>query len=63
MVCVDNVDNLNKTLEAAKCQNELSFIEVKCSIGSRDNLGESTTTAIENKEKFMTFLCLSQKGG
>ena len=34
----------------------LCFIEVKCSIGARDNLGRPTTTAIENKCNFMDYL-------
>ena len=29
---------------------------MKCAIGSRQNLGRPTTTAIENKEKFMEYL-------
>ena len=41
---------------AAKAREELSFIEVKCSIGARDDLGRPTTTAKENKENFMKYL-------
>ncbi|WP_298526887.1 phosphonopyruvate decarboxylase [uncultured Ruminococcus sp.] len=55
-VCVDNFDDLDKELEAAKNRNELSFIEVKCSIGARDDLGRPTTTALENKQNFMEHL-------
>ncbi len=55
-VCVDNFDDLDKELENAKYRNELSFIEVKCSIGSREDLGRPTTTAIENKQNFMEYL-------
>ncbi len=55
-VRVDDFDGLDKELEAAKERNELSFIEVKCSIGARDDLGRPTTTAIENKKAFMRFL-------
>ncbi len=55
-VCVDNFDNLDKELEKAKGRNELSLIEVKCSIGARENLGRPTTTAIENKQNFMEYL-------
>ena len=55
-VCVDTFEDLDKELEAAKCRNELSLIEVKCSIGARDDLGRPTTTAIENKERFMEYL-------
>nr|MCR5075384.1 phosphonopyruvate decarboxylase [Ruminococcus sp.] len=38
-VCVDDFDSLDRELEAAKARDELSFIEVKCSIGARDDLG------------------------
>ena len=55
-VCVDNFDDLDKELENAKSRDELSFIEVKCSIGARDDLGRPTTTALENKQNFMEYL-------
>ncbi len=55
-VKVDNFDDLDKELKAAKDRDELSLIEVACSIGARDNLGRPTTTAIENKENFMEYL-------
>lgn len=55
-VCVDNFDALDAELEAAKSRDELSLIEVKCSIGARDDLGRPTTTALENKQNFMGYL-------
>lgn len=55
-VSVDSFEALDKELERAKSAKELSFIEVKCSIGARENLGRPTTTAIENKENFMEYL-------
>lgn len=55
-VCVDNFEDLDRELEAAKGRNELSMIEVKCSIGARDDLGRPTTTALENKQNFMEYL-------
>ncbi len=55
-VCVDDPDSLDRELEAAKARKALSFIEVKCSIGARDDLGRPTTTAIENKNNFMEYL-------
>lgn len=55
-VCVDTFEDLDRELEAAKSRNELSFIEVKCSIGARENLGRPTTTALENKQNFMDYL-------
>lgn len=53
---VDTFEDLDKELETVKLRGELSFIEVKCSIGARDNLGRPTTTALENKENFMEYL-------
>lgn len=55
-VCVDCFEDLDNELEAAKCRDELSLIEVKCSIGAREDLGRPTTTALENKEGFMGYL-------
>lgn len=55
-VCVDNFADLDKELEVAKSKNELSLIEVKCSIGARSDLGRPTTTALENKQGFMEYL-------
>lgn len=55
-VSVDNFNGLDKELKLAKNKNELSMIEVKCSIGAREDLGRPTTTAIENKENFMGYL-------
>ena len=55
-VCVDNADNLIFELNRAKNSAELSFIEVKSSIGARDDLGRPTTTAKENKQMFYNYL-------
>ena len=55
-VCVDTFEALDKELEVAKNKNELSLIEVKCSIGAREDLGRPTTTALENKQNFMNYL-------
>ena len=55
-VSVDSFDALDQALQEAKERNALSFIEVKCSIGARDDLGRPTTTAKENKENFMRYL-------
>lgn len=52
-VCVDTLEDLDKALEAAKNSEDLSFIEVKCAIGARADLGRPTTTAEENKKGFM----------
>ena len=55
-VCVDSYEELDKALEEAKNKKELSFIEVKCAIGARDDLGRPTTTARENKEALMSYI-------
>ncbi|MBO6245606.1 MAG: phosphonopyruvate decarboxylase [Anaerovibrio sp.] len=55
-VCVDNFEALDKALNQAKTDNELAFIEVKCAIGARADLGRPTTKAVENKEIFMEYL-------
>ncbi len=55
-VSVDNFDDLDRELVMAKERNQLSLIEVKCSIGARDDLGRPTTTALENKNGFMNYI-------
>lgn len=55
-VKVEKFEELDYELKAAKERNQLSFIEVSCSIGARDDLGRPTTTALENKENFMKYL-------
>lgn len=55
-VSVATFEALDAALEAAREKNELCLIEVKCSIGARDDLGRPTTTAIENKQNFMKYL-------
>lgn len=55
-VCVDNLEALDSELKDAKERDSLSFIEIKCGIGARDDLGRPTTTPIENKKNFMDAL-------
>lgn len=55
-VRVTNFTDLDKELNNAKSMDKLCFIEVLCSIGARDDLGRPTTTALENKNKFMEFI-------
>lgn len=57
-VSVDSFAELDNELKGAKTRECLSFIEVKCSIGARENLGRPTTTALENKVNFMEYLKL-----
>ena len=56
VMCASTVEELDKVLEIAKKSEELCFIEVKSAIGAREDLGRPTTTAVENKEGFMSFL-------
>ena len=53
---VDSFAALDFALAAAKEINELTLVEVKCSIGARNDLGRPTTTALENKQNFMEYL-------
>lgn len=55
-VSVDTFDALDRELKLAKAAQELTLIEVKCSICARDDLGRPTTTALENKINFMNNL-------
>lgn len=55
-VCADTFEKLDQELQDAKKRNALSLIEVKCSIGAREDLGRPTTTARENKKRFMEYL-------
>lgn len=55
-VKVENFEDLDRELKAAKKMNELSLIEVACSLGAREDLGRPTTTALENKQNFMDYL-------
>ena len=56
VVTVNTFEDLDRELINAKERNELSLIEVKSSIGAREDLRRPTTTALENKEHFMEYL-------
>ena len=56
VVSVDNMKALEYELKKAKEGQALAFIEVKCGIGSRKDLGRPTTSALENKNGFMDYL-------
>lgn len=53
----DMLYDLDKELSKAKGRDELSLIEVKCSIGARADLGRPTVSCMENKTVFMDYLC------
>lgn len=55
-ISVSTSEELEIILNDAKKSEQLMFIEVKSSIGSRKNLGRPTKTPIENKESFVNFL-------
>ncbi len=55
-VRVDDFESLDRELSLVKGRNDLCLIEVKCSIGAREDLGRPTTTALENKQNFMNYL-------
>ena len=55
-VSVDSFAALDAELIGARSRGSLSFIEVKCSIGARSDLGRPTTSALENKDNFMRYL-------
>lgn len=60
-VCVDSFEDLDRELDRAKNSDQLCFIEVKCAIGSREDLGRPTISAMENKNNFMRFLQQAQE--
>lgn len=54
--CADSRAGLSEALDAAKASRQLTFLEVRCALGARENLGRPTTTPQENKEAFMAAL-------
>lgn len=52
----DSPETLEQALAAARETRQLTFLEVKCALGARDNLGRPTTTPQENKAAFMAAL-------
>ena len=50
---VDNYKDLDNELKIIKSNNLLSVLEIKCKLGSRDDLGRPTTSPIENKKLFI----------
>lgn len=53
---VSDRESFESVLKTVKNNRELTFIEVKCSLGARSDLGRPTTTAIENKNAFMNYI-------
>ena len=50
---IDNGDDLDRELKNVKHFDGAAFIEIKCAVGARKNLGRPTTTPIDNKINFM----------
>lgn len=53
---VDSIDALKTTIEKIKNEKGLVCLEIKVALGARKDLGRPTTTAEENKIRFMDFL-------
>ena len=49
----DTRDGLRKALEQIKGERKLTFLEARCAIGARADLGRPTIPARKNKEHFM----------
>lgn len=54
--CVKDAKELSEALAEAKAQEALCFLEVRCAVGARENLGRPTTAPGANKEAFMACL-------
>ncbi len=50
---VDSPESLERALAKAVAAGQLTFLEVKCALGARSDLGRPTTTPQENKAAFM----------
>lgn len=55
-VCVSEFESLDRELAEAKRRRDLAFLEVKCALGARSDLGRPADAAVENKRKFMEFI-------
>lgn len=56
VVSVESFEELERELHIVDERNELCLVEVKCTIGARNDLGRPKTTARENKEAFMEWM-------
>lgn len=52
----DDYDALRAALHAAKTANRLTFIEAKCNLHEKENLGRPKEAPKENKDEFMAYL-------
>ncbi len=58
-VSVENEADLNRILREVQQRKELTFVEIKCAIGSRKDLGRPAEKPKESKEDFMGALNMS----
>jgi phosphonopyruvate decarboxylase len=56
VMSADNLEMLERYLLKIKAVNKLSFLEIKCSVSARSNLGRPTVAPKENKEELMKTL-------
>ncbi|MCC5943274.1 MAG: phosphonopyruvate decarboxylase [Balneolaceae bacterium] len=49
-------EDIRKALERIVAAKESAFLEIKCAVGARDNLGRPDRTPQENKKGFMNFI-------
>lgn len=52
----DTPQALAEALEKAKAARTLAFVEARCGVSSRADLGRPTSTALQNRDAFMRFL-------
>lgn len=52
----DSPESLEDALERVRRSRQLTFLEVKCALGARGDLGRPTTTPLENKAALMAAL-------
>lgn len=55
-VSASTLTELENVLNVVKSGETLSFLEVKCSLASRDDLGRPSTSLRENKRAFMNYM-------
>ena len=53
---VQDRESLHKELQYIAAKKQLAFLEIKCAIGARSDLGRPTVTAEENKKSLMKYL-------
>ena len=53
---VESLKNLDEELLYIRDHRQLSFLEIKTAIGSKDDLGRPKTSPLNNKSNFMKIL-------